>query len=431
MRKIYNATPTEGLCPINRNDPKYPNDGYIASKRFVMIELDRGEYLDFYLKPLGEGCLIIAHVDELELIDSLKEDKVELLKMMSSSDAMSEFIKNSISSSNTGVRLYKLPDFTEESSSEHVFCVGKHLNIKLTPKIFEDNSHEEKVVGNAIEELINIALEYYKFYDVYSADPRNQPWIRKSPLKSMRAMTKKMWDDNFIPSFVVQTDKLPSELNKYLAKNGYVLLTEIGAAYKLNYPVYKEELGQDVNFIIEEKMFYDEISGKHHAFWVTLSPQGSNRWEISIEMEGISKELYKFFDNFDLKESMIPNIFYENMPHLCAMWFYSNEKNKDKSIEDYLEIKDDKRSRSNSHRTSSKYRIEDNKLVRKDTVSFNFLSKEWGNIESLVEIIYQGIWLSYEIYIAEPTAKKYMKGRWLKIGTDLLKVVGKLSRYSS
>ena len=97
---------------------------------------------------------------------------------------------------------------------------------------------------------------------------------------------------------------------------------------------------------------------------------------------------------------------------------------------DYLEIKDDKRVPSKSHIISSKYRVEDNRLVLKEPVSFNFTGTDWGNIEPIIQTVVQGIWVSYEIYTASPILKQHMRGRWIKLGTDLLKVVGKISRFT-
>jgi len=429
MRKVYNFTPTEGLHPFEPRDPKFPNDGYIASRKFIMIELDRGEYLDFYLRPASKGCYIFAYLDELSLIEDMRDDKVEMLKLMSSSEVMSSFVKDTFSGKAKGVRLFKFLDFTEEASKEQVFCLGLHLDMSLTPAIFKIGSKEEDIVSGAINRLIEVAVEYYKFYDKYITVPKNLPWIRKSPLRRLGSMMKNMYDHQNHPPFVVQIDKFPPILQSHLGDEGCLFLTETGIAYKINTSVPGKELGAGGGFVIGEKTFYDDNAGKNYAFWVNVTPCGS-RWEISVDMDDFKEQLWPVFDSYYLKGKKLPVIFYNVIPSLVTMWFDSHGGAKGKALEDCLDGDISILVPIFKPSLVSKYKMDNGRLVLKTPIHIDFKAKDWGNLVPVTEIVYQGVLIMDEIFHFESRAKKIMRGRWLNIGTDLLKVVSKILRFT-
>lgn len=439
MRAISNEDRFEGLKPFAKPDPRYPFDGYIASRHFVMIEIVRNGYaMDFYLRPTADGqCLFCAGLPYLDLLDLLKDDKSELLRFMSQSPSVSQAIRHSFGQGRDLGKIHfaKLKDFTEPLSGSLVWCIAKLLPVKVSPHVMDDRSPDSAVVEQAMNEAVLLANDYFLLYDAYDQRPANHLWVKNSIVRKDARLIDHLLASGLFSYFLMPRKEMQRVLqwrgesekqmfDSWLDNPGCALLTRGGTGIRYENAVIREDFNGMACLMVNVNMLCPASGHEDYVFLIELHPQAGNVWKPSLVVFDGLKDVFQKMDTLYSYDNPLSNIASLDMPFTWLVGYYQQPE----SVQEKMEGRRNqfvKRCGTGLDKLAQRCKIDDAGLSLawgRDIV----LGHRWTGLDDVGTLIHAGLLIMNELTRLD--ASKYKNLLYLNIFRSLLFVGVKLTR---
>ena len=439
MNSFFSKTPTPGLTYFDSTS----KDGYLVARNYIVIELVRDSYiLDFYVVPSKDRtCIVLCHLPELAIIDSIRNDKVMLLRTMGYSKLFARILRNSLKASlDNDFTFVKMRDFVNPDTAEMKWCLSFNTPVPYNKVIFEESTDAGKFIGQILSDCCYAADDFYGVYNKLILDPRNKPWIANSRARKISSLACQLIDNDW-GSFgcSLGDNTLNDKVKDLLAKEGYILLTDSGTGYPFDVPVPDSDVNESL-LLVRSDLFFPGLKKKDYIFFIHLKPKGMNLWEAYVN---IDKNVIAAADNMlnsvDTRKKRISPFSYRYLPYSAHIWFNSNPQLRGSRFEDNIEcyLESDKKLAKQPF-NDDKYRqiVKSGSSLRlKEPVAVSFSGRPWENLEPLAELIYYGLIVTGEIYnIVENSdavmaeLKKRNKERWSQLFMDTVKIYARINR---
>lgn len=342
MRKISESTPMEGLELVN---PKYQQTRYLASKKFVMVELEvtKGkEFISVYLRPYeNDKTLITAYLPELEYLEYISDyNKPGLLKFLSRSKTISDLY---IAASTICDKpfLSKIHDFTETKRNVDLWCIQNVVNLQLTPKIINEDYPEYELFEKKVNEIVAVAVEFLKIRREQFLDLKNSYWVMKVNPSQVNSVIKICEKDGFWGSLLNKLECVKDlSLREYIKDNKVALWCE-NMVYALGDIIEKEEDKQhDAKAIILAEVFDDSLKDSGYMFCIDLEYK-YGIWHPKANVGELVGAVSIMLNHVNtIAWAKIDNKAYEKMPVATELWYYSNPYHEGTMLHRFIQDED-------------------------------------------------------------------------------------------
>ena len=431
MKKMYNKICSKDLSYIDKEQIF----GFHQEKNYLFLEIknpEYEEYLSLYIYYTKEGSIIVARLDELNLI--IQDNKIEMLHFISYAPQLSSILKSSLDSKTRGIRILNIKDFTNKQIEKSYYCITRNIDFKVTEAELNETSPKFEKLNNVLMELVEFSTEYTTSYDAYLNDFRNQPWVRLSSINKIKERFNYN-ESEILSGFILRiNDNNTSNLTNNIEKFEASLCIEDTAIYKLYHQISEEDLKDKTKrlfFFISKKLFRTSASQENRDYYVVNLRRSGNKYDLCIELPWLKEALTNIDLLFQLYKK-IPFEYFKVFPFLWGQWI--SFKNIENNLSAYFEnsdLVDDFYKKRCSH-----FCIKENELFYKESIALDLQNKYWGDLQPISELICHGITLTYDILDSDriKALRKQMKKKItleaIEIGLNILKIVAKMNRVS-
>lgn len=440
MNRFFSKTPTSGLSSFENSS----KDGYIIAKNYILIELFRDStFLDFYIVPSKDKtCVILCHIPELEIIDSVKTDQFRMLKLMGESKLFAKILKNSLDvSKSNDFKFVKIPDFVNPDCKTKNWCVSYTTPIPYNKVIFDASTDEYKFFCQSLSDICYVADDFYGVYYKYSLDPHNKSWIINSRVRKISKIAYKVHEAGWCTfGCSLRDDILNDTVKELILKEGYIVMTNSGMCYPFDIPIPQTDINDSV-LIVRADLFFPDLLKDDFVYFIHLKPKGENMWEAYIELNNeIILAVDHCLNNIDTKPTKFPAYAYKYLPYSAHIWVNSNFVYQNSRFMDHVdfEFESDKKFLERPFKDEYFKNIvkSENSLKFLAPINIIFSDRPWKNLEPLAELIFYGLIVSWEVQNLVDnieTIKSDMKQRnkqlWFRIIINFAKILCTMQRF--
>lgn len=439
MNCFFSKTPTSGLSSFEDGS----KDGYIIAKNYILIELFRDSYiLDFYIVPSKDKtCVILCHIPELEIIDSMKTDQFRMLKLMEESKLFAKIIRNSLDASKSNdFKFVKIPDFVNPDSETKNWCVSYSTLIPYNKVIFDATTEESKFIGQILTDFCYVVDDFYGVYDKYRLNPYNKSWIINSRVRKLSKIAYKVHKAEWCTfGCSLRDDTLREPVKELILKEGYIVLTNTGIGYPFDIPIPRTDINDSL-LIVRADLFFPALLEDNFVYFIHLKSRGENMWDAYIN---IDKDIIFAADHWlnfiDTKPNKIPAFAYKYLPYSAHIWVNSNLRFRNTRFMDHIDcvLESDKKILELPFKDEYFQKIikSENSLKFMNPINIFFSDKPWKNLEPLAELIFYGLVVSWEVQnivdnieTIKSDIKQRNKQQWVELLINTAKIFGKMNR---
>ena len=369
MRRLSESKPMEGLELVN---PKIPQTRYLASKKFVMVEFDVNEgkeYVSVYLRPYEvDKTLLTAYLPELEYLEDIRVfNKPGFIKFLSRSNTFAEIYK-SASIIPEKPFLSKVQDFTETNKNVNVWCIQIVVNLKLTPKIINEDFPEYLTFEKGVNDIVAIAVEYLKIRREHLSDLNYSYWVKKVNPSLVKSVINTCEKDGFYGTLFNKIECISdSSVRDYIRENKVVIWCK-NQIYAIGVSIDIEEDKEcDAKAIILAVVFEKSLKDSGYIFIMDLEYRYGT-WRPKANVGELVKGVSIILNHVNTKKwAKIEESAYKSMPEATDLWYYSNPYHEGTMLHRFIEDDDRK-----------DYNVDEPIFVVKEP---DYITCNWGGVD--------------------------------------------------
>lgn len=304
---------------------------------------DDGTIKTLYIRQCSNiGYIVYAHIPELSILEELGNNKLKLLKFLSQDKLLTMVYKNSVSpQKETGIPAFeKITNTFDETPKKESWVIRECMTGIFSIDTLKWAGHENEMFIGCVNEIIHIYNAFLRVTNMLARDYSCEKWVLKDGPKDGAQTIEQCKKSNLFPDFIqhLNTDNTDSVVINLFKEKGIVVFSDKWV-YTYGDQIYPEDYKKNLKMWVKAEIFSPKLKGENYLYEIDLElfNENGNLWKPRIKLGPIGEFGSKVFDNAHINQTpKIDRKVYESMKDVARLWFYSNTKHDDISLDTYV-----------------------------------------------------------------------------------------------